>query len=128
MKRDTWNIGIINNALVYNRAEDFSSFTWKEDAFDVMFGMVNLVSNPNTDISPELKRTLLHRLVEFQEIYKIKRLLSLRAEKIFNYKIFKKYYFKNIYKNLFKNVIIILISVFPTRPLKILKNLYKNTK
>lgn len=129
MKRDSWNIGIINETLVYNRAEDFSSFTWKENAFDVMFGMINLVSNPNTEISIELKKSLMLRLVEFQEIYKIKRLLSLRAEKIFSFKVLKKYYFNDIHKNLFKILIATVISLLPTRPLRFLKYLYKkNTK
>jgi hypothetical protein len=125
IKRESWKIGVVNDILVYNRAEDFSSFTWKENAFDVMFGMVNLVSNPYTNISSDLKKTLLLSLIEFQEIYKFKRLLSLRAENIFTFKVFKKYYLKDIKINFFNTLNAFVISILPTSPLRLIKNIYK---
>lgn len=125
LKREEWNIVIINEVLVKNRAENFSSFTWKKDALEVMFGMVNLVKNQNTNISKILLKDLELKLIEFQEIYKFKRLLSLRAEGIFNLKLFCKYYIPN-FKNYFsKTIIAFLISIFPVSPLSILKTKIK---
>lgn len=125
LKREKWDIVIINEVLVKNRAENFSSFTWKKDAFDVMFGMVNLVKNQNTNISKDIIKDLELKLIEFQEIYKIKRLLSLRAEGVFNLKLFCEYYIFNFKNYFLKTVMAFLISIFPVLPLSILKTRIK---
>jgi GT2 family glycosyltransferase len=128
LKRENWKICIISNPLVCNRAEDFSSFSWKDDAFDVMFGMVELVKNPNTNLNNEFKRKLEIKLTEFQEIYKFKRLVSLRAEGILNKIIFYKYYFPLYKKNIFKTFYVFIISNLPIAPLKLIKKQFKKNK
>lgn len=128
INKENWNIGKVDNILVYNRAENFSSFSWRDQAFDVMFGMVNLTLNRNTSIGELSNKLLRKKLITFQEIYSLKRLFSLRAEGILNFNVYKKYYKAYFIEFPIKSVFVLLISIFPISPLKFLKNNLNNSK
>jgi glycosyltransferase involved in cell wall biosynthesis len=111
--------------LVYNRAEDTSTFTWSDKAFDVFYGWEKMLKMLTSFYTEEiLNNTIENSKILFNH-NSLTWIASKRADGIFNLDIFNRYIKNDQTKSHFFVYSALLIAILPINLFKILKFIRK---
>lgn len=115
------NIYIVEKSLVLNRAEDITTFTWSDKAFEVFFGWETMLEILCLHLSFDKTKT--KHIISNNKFVFLKTLASKRSENIYNIKVFKQYIKNNHSRNFVFKIFAFFLAIAPIGLLKVLRKI-----